>query len=85
MPAKSKASGLLPCGVEITPPRTVDLLGSDSLTVAVEVVVVVVLPLTVVTVVGTFALLRFAGGVAKLALIEPGKIVSSIVGSIAVL
>src|SRR4051812_13707579 len=96
-PAKSLASGLLPCDVEITPPRTVGLVGS-----AMKLVVVVVVPVVdwsvdpvdvwpvvvdvfpedvdvvVVTEVGN-------GGVAKLGLIAPGRMLSSMVGSIAVL
>ena len=57
---------------EITPPRTVDLLGSDSL------MVVVVVPLP-----PGFALVawRSAGAVAKLGLIAPGRMVLSRVGS----
>src|SRR5947209_1470040 len=106
MPVKSKASGLLPREVEITPPSTVDLVGIAMFVVVVVVVVVsdwpvfdckpwavltpwlieldcedVEAPLEMVDVTEAAA-----GGEAKLGLIAPpGKMKSSMVGSIAVL
>ena len=60
------------CGVEITPPRTVDLLGSDSLMVVVDTAVVPPVPPGIALVA-----LRSAGAVAKLGLIAPGRMVLS--------
>ena len=98
MPAKSLASGLLPCGVEITPPRTVDLVGKARLVVVFIVVDVndwfvddeevvawpdvVADPLVDIKVVVTD---DGAGGEAKLMLIDPCRMLSSMVGSRAVL
>src|SRR5436305_1980826 len=89
MPAKSFASGLSPCEVEITPPSTVDLVGSARLVVVNVVVDVVDCPVVddrlgavaeliddwpvVASVVVTE---EGAGGEAKLGLIAPGRMLS---------
>jgi hypothetical protein len=87
---------LLPCEVEITPPRTVDFVGRGRFNVTVWVVVleeelVVLLDCPVEPVEEETVAVGFAswaadkGGEAKLALIEPGRIRSSMVGSMVVL
>ena len=106
MPAKSKASGLLPCEVEITPPSTVDLVGIARFVVVTVVVDVSDVPeldvdpvlvdtppvfeLSDVPVTAPDEIVDVtdaaAGGEAKLGLMAPpGKMKSSMVGSMAVL